>query len=65
MNVFALRCWLRGQHAPGPRLPIGGWRCTYCGTPLADLDEAGMDSGYVPTSRREFDRAAYARGERG
>lgn len=51
-----LCCFLRGQHTP-VRQPVGGWRCSECGRPGADLGEMGMDStGYVDTLTRTWDR---------
>jgi hypothetical protein len=46
-----LRCYLRDHHNPS-RHPLGGFKCSDCGTTGVDLEEMGFeDAGYVATRR--------------
>jgi hypothetical protein len=49
------RCLHRNRHNP-VRHPLGGFVCADCLAPLADMEEAGLGAGYVPTQRRLYDR---------
>lgn len=49
--LYAVRCWWRGRHA-AKRHPAGGWRCSECGAPLRDLEDAGtLPDGRVHRTR--------------
>jgi hypothetical protein len=46
-----LRCYLRDHHNPS-RHPLGGFKCSDCGTTGVDLEEMGFeDAGDVATRR--------------
>ena len=52
----SLRCFFRNRHEPA-RHPLGGFRCTVCGTAGADLEEMGFEGGgYVAPVRRLYER---------
>jgi hypothetical protein len=51
-----LRCLMRNRHNP-VRHPLGGFKCSDCGTAGADLEEMGFSGGgYVLPIRRVFSR---------
>jgi hypothetical protein len=49
-----MRCYFRNRHEPS-RHPLGGFRCSECGTAGADLQDMGFD-GYVSLMRTVFSR---------
>ena len=51
-----LRCFFRNRHEP-VRHPLGGFRCTVCGTAGTDLEQMGFkEGGYVSPVRRLYVR---------
>lgn len=59
LGLIGLVCWYT-RHDP-LRQPLGGMRCRDCGKAGADLDDMGFTGeGYVPPTRRTYDRDAGA-----
>ena len=59
--VGAMKCLADGNHDPKRDAPTGGFRCTRCGLPGADLSAFNYSGGvkadgYVGSHRRTYDR---------